>query len=388
MPRLSLFITGHSQEILAAWEAFARELPGAERMDVAALRGHAQSMLEFIVLDLETTETDAQRNRKSRGLLDAMRDAGSSAASTHGLGRARRGFGVQSIVAEFRALRASVIDLWVKQQTEAGPAELEEMRRFNEAIDQAIAESLAQHTEEIERARDRFLAVLGHDLRTPLTAIIASSRFMLDEDGLSTQERRHLIGGIERSGRRMSHLVDDLLDIALTRLGDMIPLHRERTDLGALVREIGAEVGAASPAAKIDVETSGTLIGEWDRTRLEQALANLLSNAVEHGSPGKPIKVSASGDGDRKVMIAVTNEGRVIPPDQISGLFGAMKGTAVDRSDHRHLGLGLYIVDKIVEAHGGSIDVRSSDEQGTTFRITIPRQLATAPSKANLFRST
>jgi len=376
MPRLSLFIQEHIEKILAAWEAFARNQPGAERMDVAALRDHAQLILDFIARDLETPETDEHRDRKSRGLLDAGSDAPPTAASSHGLGRAQRGFSVESNVAEFRALRASVLDLWVKQQKEAGPTELEDMRRFSEAIDQAIAESLAQHVEEIERARDRFLAVPGHDLRTPLTAILASSRFILDADSLSAKEQRSLVAGMERSGHRMSQLVDDLLDVALTRFGDMVPLRRERTDLGALVREVGAEVSAASPAAKIDVETNGTLVGDWDRTRLEQALTNLLSNAVEHGSPGKPIRMTASGDGDRGVAIEVTNEGRAIPHDQIKGVFGAMKGAAKDRVDRRHLGLGLYIVDKVVEAHGGSVDVRSSDEQGTTFRITMPRHAA------------
>jgi len=113
-------------------------------------------------------------------------------------------------------------------------------------------------------------------------------------------------------------------------------------------------------------------VGEWDRTRLGEALTNLLSNAVAHGSPGKPITVTASGDGDVNVTIAVTNEGGAIPHDRIGGLFNPIQPTG-DSAERKHLGLGLYIVNRIVEAHGGSIDVRSSNEDGTTFRITMPR---------------
>ena len=381
MPRLSLFITDHIQEILAAWEAFAKGLPVADRMDVAAARDHAQAMLDVIAADLETPETDEERDEKSRGHLDTSRDTTLTPASKHGLGRALTGLDVEGTVAEFRALRASVISLWLQQQQEIGPTEAEEIRRFDEAIDQAIAESLAQHTQEVERARDRFLAVLGHDLRTPLTAVLVSSRFLLDQGGL-TEAQRHLIGGMERSGQRMTHLVNDLLDVALTRFGDTIPLRRARTDLGILLGDIRSEVSSASPATRIDVETTGALIGEWDRTRLEQALTNLVGNAIEHGSPGKPIKVSASGDGDGSVTIAVTNEGGTIPKDQITGLFEPMKGTADTRADRRHLGLGLYIVDKIVAAHGGNLEVRSSDDRGTTFRITLPRRDALSSAKA------
>src|SRR5262249_45668055 len=145
MVRLSRFIADHREEILTAWQAFAADVPVAGAMDVGSLRDHAAAMLGVITDDLETPETDDQRDRKSRGQLDAARNGAPTPASQHGLARAERGFSVESAVAEFRALRASVITLWVKHQHQAGAAELEEMRRFNEAIDQALAESLAQY---------------------------------------------------------------------------------------------------------------------------------------------------------------------------------------------------------------------------------------------------
>jgi len=370
MPRLSFFITEHREEILDAWEAFARELPATQRMDVAAVRDSARRILDVIVAHLDTPQTEEQRDGKSREFEDAHAEA-STAASEHGRGRAEHGYSSDSTLAELRALRASVMDLWQKHQQDVGRAELEEMRRFNEAIDRAIGESLAQHSHVVNNARDRVLAMLGHDLRTPVHAILISSRALLAGGGVGNAPHE-ILDVIERAAQRMTRLIDDLLDLALARGGDMMRLRRASTDLGALVREVGAEVGTTSPGAPITIETRGSLLGEWDRTRLGEALTNLLSNAVAHGSPGKPITLTASGEGDVNVTIAVTNEGGAIPHGRITGLFNPMPPT-VDPAERKHLGLGLYIVNRIVEAHGGSIDVRSSSEDGTTFRITMPR---------------
>lgn len=374
MPRLSQFIRDHREEVLSAFETFARERSSNVPMDVEALRDHAGAMLDVIVCDLERPQTEIERSEKALGELDAADDK-MSAASQHGVGRAASGFSVASMLAEFRALRASVISLWREQQQHAGPDELEEMTRFNEAIDQAIAESMSRYLQEVEIARGRFFAVLGHDLRTPLGVIQTSSQFLLETAELSDAERT-VITGMERSGRRMTELVKDLLDLALTRLGTGIPIERAQTDMGELLRDVVAEVKASRPESRIEIETSGALDGSWDRARLAQALINLVGNAVQHGSANAPIVVAANGDDRKTVTVSVTNQGPAIPRAQIGGLFDAMKGVSGSR-DRRHLGLGLYIVDKIVDAHGGSIDVRSSEAEGTTFAVTLPRESAT-----------
>ena len=274
MPRLSQFIREYRDEILKAWERFARERPSAVSMDVDALRDHAQAMLDVIVRDLETPETEQQRTQKAQGGRDAANTA-MSAASRHGVGRAASGFSVESMFAEFRALRASVIGLWREHQRQAGPQELEEMTRFNEAIDQAIAESISRYTSEVNTTRDRFFAVLGHDLRTPLGVISTSSQFLLDT-GQLTDEQRTLVAGMQRSGRRMIELVRDLLDLALTHLGSGIPVECAGMDMGELLRTVVAEVAASSRQSRIEVETNGPLDGAWDRARLAQAFSNLV----------------------------------------------------------------------------------------------------------------
>jgi signal transduction histidine kinase len=372
MPRLAHFIRENRENILAAWEDFARRLPSAGSMDVAALRDHADAMLDVIAQDLETAQSEEQRAGKAIGTLAAGSDPTRTAAAKHGLGRATSGFTVAEMLAEFRALRASVITLWRQRQEHAGPDELEEIVRFNEAIDQAIAESVAQYAREVESTRDRFLAVLGHDLRTPLGVIRTSSQFLLEATDL-TAEQRTLIAGMDKSGLRMTDLVTDLLDLALTRFGDGIPIKRAELDAGTLVREAVAEVKASTRHGRIEVETKGELTGHWDKARLGQALINLVGNAVQHGRRGGEIKVVACGDERAAVEISVSNEGVPIPPEHVGGLFDAMKGGPSDQRDRRHLGLGLYIVDKIVEAHGGDIDVRSSQGAGTTFVIRLPR---------------
>jgi len=185
--------------------------------------------------------------------------------------------------------------------------------------------------------------------------------------------QHRMIASMEKSGQRMAQLVEDLLDLALTRFGSSIPLRRTSVDLNTLLREVIAEVGASSPDAQIEFATEGTLIGEWDRTRLAQAFANLLSNAIQHGGAGMPIKVTATPAGENSVEVAFRNEGPAIPGDQVKGLFSPMKSSPGKR-DRRHLGLGLYIVDKIVEAHGGKVGVESSDGAGTTFHVTLPQR--------------
>lgn len=372
---LSAFIIENTEPILDEWESFARSLPIGAEMDVEALRDHAREMLTAIATDLDTPQSERQQSHKAQGRLDAPegdRRQHRTAAQQHGAGRAEQGFNVGQMVAEFRALRASVIRLWSRTLQEANLSNLEELTRFNEAIDQAIAESVTRFAQDVALSKERFLAILGHDLRTPLGAIITSSKFMQESDDLE-EPNRTLVQRIGTSARRMNQMVLDLLDFTRTRFGDSIPVIRTEIDARKVVHEAIAELATMYPNARIRVEMSGDLHGSWDGDRLAQALINLIGNAAQHGSDKAPIVVEAHGH-DREIEIGVQNEGPAIPPDELEGIFNAMKRSTGDRSrDRRHLGLGLYIVDKIVDAHGGSIDVESSKQSGTTFTVRLPR---------------
>lgn len=373
MSRLSLFIRANVEPILEEWEAFARSLPMGGEMDVAALRDHAREMLGVIATDLETAQSPKQRDEKARGESDAPEsDSGSepSAAEHHGAGRAERGFDVAQMVAEFRALRASVIRLWSKHLQSANLEDLEDLTRFNEAVDQAIAESIIRFTQDVDESKERFLAILGHDLRNPLGAIIMSSAFMLDTSTLGGPDRT-LVERIASSARRMNQMVLDLLDYTRARFGDSIPIVRSATDVRKVVQDVMAEVAASHPGADLRLDASGDLRGRLDPDRLTQALTNLVANAVQHGSAGSPIVIVARGL-ESDIEIAVRNRGPVIPKNEVGQIFQPMKHVR-DGGAGDHLGLGLYIVDRIVDAHGGSIDVRSSEAEGTTFTLRLPR---------------
>ena len=372
--RLHQFIRQHTEEILVEWEAFARTLTVAESMDITALRDHAREMLLVIARDLETPQTPGEQVDKAAGKSDAdERGKPSTAAQEHGAGRAGSGFSIQEMLSELRALRASVIRLWTKQQPQLAESDLVDMTRFNEAIDQAVAESVTQYSGNIGTAKDRFLAILGHDLRNPLGAIMMSAQFLLEQAELA-ESHRALIARMGISARRMNQMVSDLLDFTRTTLGgDNIPVDRQDMDAERMVRDVVGEVAARYPGYVINTETHGDLRGSWDCDRLSQALTNLVGNAVQHGSKDAPIEVAARGTAD-EVAISVRNRGRVIPAENLAHIFEPGVRLESDRRhDDGHLGLGLFIVDRIVVAHGGTIDVRSSEREGTVFTMHLRR---------------
>jgi signal transduction histidine kinase len=376
MPRLSRFIRDNTERILQEWEEFARALPIGGTMDVAALRDHAAQMLEVIADDLDAPQTAAEQNSKAQGHSDADQRRTLTAAQEHGAGRADSGFSVGQMVAEFRALRASVTRLWLAGQQGQALTDVDDLIRFNEAIDQAIAESITRYSGDIGQSKERFLAILGHDLRTPLSAIITSTKFMLDTGELA-EPHLTLVTRIGTSSLRMNQMVEDLLDFTRTRFGDSIPIVHAEADLRKLVTDVATETGASYRNSAIQVQTSGDLRGHWDADRLTQAFTNLVGNAVQHGKRDAPITVIVRGL-PAEVQVSVHNEGPAIAEDRLAHLFQAMTRARSDGSrDKRHLGLGLYIVEKIVTAHGGTIDVVSKETDGTTFTVRLPRKPVT-----------
>lgn len=373
-PRLSSFIRDNLEPILAEWETFARSLPGGGAMNVVTLRDHAREMLLVIAEDLERPQSDSTQGEKARGERDADSERHTTAAQEHGAGRADSGFTVGQMVAEFRALRASVTRLWLADDAGGARTDLKDLIRFNEAIDQAIAESVSRYSQAVARTQERFLAILSHDLRSPLGAIIMATRFMLDAGGLE-EPNRTLVTRASTSARRMNQMVLDLVEFTRTRLDDTIPVVRSAVDGLRLVHDVVVEIAAAYPDSVVQVETGGDLSGLWDADRLMQALTNLVANAVHHGSRGKPIRVSARGVAD-EVTLSVHNEGPPIPAQQQAAIFreGHRVGGPTSTADRRHQGLGLYIVERIVASHGGNVSVCSSAQEGTTFTIHLPRK--------------
>jgi signal transduction histidine kinase len=377
--RLSDFILTNREPILAEWEAFARKAqPASDSMDVGALRDHASEMLTAIAADLKTPQDKHEQAEKSKGEAPDEVANKKTAAQKHGADRAESGFTTDQMVSEYRALRASVIRLWTKAQGEVTPNELEDLTRFNEAVDQSLAEAITRYTEDLDQSKEMFLAILGHDLRTPLGAVITSSKFMLETQEL-TEPVLTLTSRIASSSTRMNQMVDALLDFTRSRLGGGIPIVRADMNMGKVVHDVVDEMSAAHPDQTIKVDARGALQGEWDCPRISQVLSNLIGNALEHCSDRTMVTIAVEGD-DKEIMIAVHNSGGAIPKDQLNGIFNAMKrkqttGTAaVGGGLSANLGLGLYIADRIVHAHKGRIEVESTEERGTTFTVHLPRR--------------
>ena len=343
-------------------------------MNIESLRDHADQMLTVIVADLDTPQDKSEQKEKSTGNKPAI-DSATTAAEEHGAGRAESGFSVEQMVAEFRALRASVIRLWTKSQGGIAASDIEDLTRFNEAIDQSLAESVSRYTQDLDNSKEMFLAMLGHDLRSPLGAIIMSAEFMLETKELP-EPHLTLASRIASSSNRMQHMIGDLLDFTRSRLGGGIPIELAEMSMEKLVHDVVTEVCAAHPASDITVDARGGQSGDWDPERISQALTNLITNAVEYGADGTAVSVTVGGD-DKECLISVHNRGATISPEQLNGIFGPMKSRELanrsGNSPYGNLGLGLYIAERIVTAHKGRIEVESVPEKGTTFTIHLPR---------------
>ena len=373
--RLADFIESQCDPILAEWVAFAKtSAPAAESMDVTALRDHATEMLKVIVKDLRTPQSPAEQKEKSKGNSDSSEDGPDTAAEVHGSVRAGSGFTVGEMVSEYRALRASVIRLWTRECGNLKGDDLEDLMRFNEAIDQAIAESITRYTEDLDHSKEMFLAILGHDLRSPLTAVIMASQFML-ETGDLVEPHLTLTTRIVRSAKRMNQMVGALLDFTRSRLGTGVPITREPMDMEKVVSDAVEETAGAYPESVLEFKSSGDLQGSWDAARISQVMANLLGNAVQHGAQKTLINVTANG-AKNEVVLRVHNRGRSIPREDLHGIFNPLKRLKAGETpehDSSNLGLGLYIAERIVSAHGGTIDVSSTDDAGTSFAVHLPR---------------
>jgi signal transduction histidine kinase len=371
--RLSTFITEHMEPILQEWEDFARtvDIPGPP-MNNKELRDHASLMLEAIARDLETEQTAKQQADKAQGKAPAP--TGETAAESHALTRLTAGFTIDQMASEYRALRASVLKQWMTTLTPESTHEMRDMLRFNEAIDQAMAESVASYTRAAQASRDIFLGILGHDLRTPLGAILLASDVMLRTDNLEKASK--LSARISSSVKRANRIVADLLDFTRANMGDGIPIHTERVDLVPICEQIVDEAATYHRDAAFTLLACETAVGEFDAPRIEQVFSNLISNAVHHGNKRSPVSVSVES-AQSEVVFSVHNEGAPIPKEVLPTIFQPLKrytsGVGAGQLASGGLGLGLHIASEIVEAHQGKIEVESGSA-GTTFKVRLPKE--------------
>ena len=381
--RLSGFIHNNMEPILQAWEDFARTIePPALTMDDTELRDHARQMLQAISADLGMPQSGHERLAKSRGL--GKRGVDDTAAETHAEARLLSGYTVVQLVSEYRALRSSVLSLWADVLAgDVHPTHMEDVTRFNEAIDQALAESVARYEFMVKQTQNMFLAILGHDLRNPLGTVVSGSSFLMQ--ALDIPPKYILVATrMFNSARRMSKLINDLLDFTRTHLGPGIPIRVRQGSLAAVCEEVVNELRTSHPEQLIDLTMPSHLDAIFDEGRMAQVLSNLIGNAIQYGRLETPVRVSMRASG-ADVIIDVNNQGTPVATEKLAAVFDPMVRIAAGAHaadgdsassnyiERTSLGIGLYISRQIVQAHGGTISLVSTQAEGTTFTVTMPR---------------
>ena len=369
--RLADFIQEHHKQIVKEWVEFAQGLhPWSDGMSEKVLTDHAVELLDAVVSDMQAPQTGSQKADKSKGKgpggdLTAV-------GSKHASDRLETGFRLDQLVSEYRALRASVVRLW----SEAHGDKLGDLTRFNEAIDETLAEASHSYSELMTHTREQFLAVLGHDLRNPLAAITAGAALLTRSDRLDDKQAR-VATRILNSAARMARMVNSLLDLARTRLGSTIPITRKPMNLTTVCQQVIAELEVVYPDHALRFHGEGDLSGEWDEDRLTQVVSNLVANALQYGESAVDVRARERG---KEVELQVHNDGKPIPEGGLKRIFEPMVRQVESDGDRNAtgLGLGLYIAREVTTAHGGTLGVTSTAAEGTTFTLQLPRKPAAA----------
>jgi signal transduction histidine kinase/CheY-like chemotaxis protein len=396
--RLADFILANVEPILVEWESFARGIwPKGAAADPAELRNEAGGILRATAVDMQSDQTGQEQAEKSKGKSRHDGDGNdlTRASASHGRGRVVSGFELSGVIAEYRALRASVLRLWQDSQPLAAECDLDDVTRFNESMDQSLMHAVRCFAEQVEqdraalvaneqaarreaeaanRAKDLFLATLSHEMRTPLNAIVGWLSILRHEDAHASHFQEGL-KVIERNTKAQVQLIDDLLDVSRIVSGKL-RVDIQRCELADV---INAGVNATRTAADarditLDVRLdSAASDAPCDGVRIQQVVWNLVSNAIKFSPNGGHVYVTLSREASG-FQIQVSDTGQGISAELLPHVFDRFR--QADSSMRRRfagLGLGLSIVKHIVEAHGGTVEATSPGEgKGSTFTVRLP----------------
>jgi signal transduction histidine kinase len=399
--RLSAFIAQNKEPILQDWENFAQTIePPALTMDRKALRDHAGLLLDTIIADLDTAQSPAEQSQKSWG--KAPQANAQIYAQAHAADRLKAGYTINQLVSEYRALRASVLRLWAGSSRTLMLTDPDDVTRFNEAVDQALAESVIRYSQLVEsrihkhkqaedelrqsnHQKDEFLAMLAHELRNPLAPIITAAHLLSLPAGNETRIRK-ASAIIIRQVRHMTELVDDLLDVSRVTRG-LVELRTETLDVRQIVSSALEQVQPLIEAHGQTLELHLGSAPTWvvgDKTRLIQVLSNLLNNAAKYTPQSGKIVLSLEVQGDQ-VRLTVSDNGSGMAPSLVPHVFELF--TQAERSSDRTqggLGLGLALVNNIIALHGGKVEASSEGlGKGSVFSVTLPRVKGQAQTASN-----
>jgi len=385
-PRISSLLHEHHELLIEQWIQLVLndpEVPEANRLSELALRDHIPRLLarmrELLI---------------AQAAMSAANDAAiqfsvSSSAQAHALHRFANGYTLAHAMREMTHFRATVLDLCGR---EGARLEGEEAKLLQAMIDAALVtvavemEQAARNDLEIERERlrqevdfrERFMGILGHDLRNPLSAVVNAAT-LLHESAYVPPEDAWILQRITTSADRMARMISDLLDVTRARNGGQLPIRPSRVDLRVICLQVTEELKMVYRDRMILVRSTGDTTGEWDADRIAQLVQNLAGNALDYSVGETPVRI-AIHVGPTSVRLHVHNRGPTIPVEKMAAIFEPFQRGGDETQPSNGLGLGLFITAEIAAVHGGSLRVRSGPIQGTTFTVSLPRTAPAAPS--------
>ncbi|GAB6061265.1 sensor histidine kinase [Desulfonatronum parangueonense] len=387
--RLADYIRAEMELILQDWEVFAKTIFHAQNMDQKGLRDHAKGMLLDIADDLDTSQSESEQSAKSKGYGAYGRGDGQiSSADLHGAERHGSGFSVKDTISEFRALRASVVLHWTRAHPTLTDQKLEDLTRFHEAIDQALAESMDHYSSVKEMViqqknlkleqtiieKDKFFSIIAHDLKSPMAGYLALTKMLSEKfSSLPLKDLRKMASQLAQSSENMYNLLENLLEWSLMQR-DMMPFKPKTFFLIDPVKRNFELFEAATQDKEItlhsEVAEETTVFA--DKLMLDTVIRNLLSNAIKFSRDGGKIDVSSTING-HMLTVAVRDNGIGIPPETLKDLFvldrkNSKRGTAGEQGT----GLGLLLCKEFTQKHGGRIWAESKHGEGSTFYFSLP----------------
>jgi len=357
------FIHESLDDILSEWE---RECIEARRDAAPAVRRvHFGKVLQAVAAEMK-------RSRASDPVVAATVAAFERGTAPSGTPAAPHSHASQ-LVDDYASLRASVVRQWRRRHPDPSPADLDDLVQFNEAMDRSLAELAATFSPSESQPHSLFLGVLNHELRTSVASILMSAQVLTHRSTPGSPEAK-AAQRILRSCQQVRQSLDALSDFTKVRLGEHLEIDRVPDDMGVLCRQALDAFARVDPERKVRLTSDGDLMGDWDTTRIREAVGGLIGNAARFASRGSAVTIAVDGHGADEVKVTVHGDGTPIDVETLQTIFDPVARVESENATYAGLGLGLFIVRKVVDAHGGQVSVEASPERGTTFTMVLPRR--------------
>jgi hypothetical protein len=358
---LRLFLHESLDDILSEWEKEG----GLPATGLTARRLHFGQVLRAVADEM---------NRISANAATAVAAAAAEASEPQRRGEpgeAPHSHAAQ-LVDDYASLRASVLRQWRQKHPSPSAADLDELVHFNEAMDRSLAELSATFSPSHAQPNALFLGVLNHELRTLVASILMSGQVLTHRATPGSAEAK-AAQRILRSCEQLRQTLDALSDFTNVRLGTQIEIDRVEDDMGVLCRQALDEYARTDRERKVRLSSDGDLHGNWDAARIRDAIRGLIANSARLASRGSAVTIVVDGHAADEVTVTVHGDGTPIDLDTLRTIFDPVARVESDNATYAGLGLGLFIVRKVVDAHGGQVRVDAAPEQGTTFTVVLPR---------------